>query len=63
MPLIILDKRQQKQAEAIISGFEPTTIASNSVRRYNIFFQRPRPVAYNGDEIRRNRCGVAVLNR
>jgi hypothetical protein len=60
MPLIILDKRQRKQAEAIISGFEPGTFAANGIRRYNIFFQDPRLVAYTGDEIKLTRCGVAV---
>ncbi len=63
MPLIILDKCGRKQAEAIISGLEFKTLASNGVRRYNILFQHPRPVPYNGDEIPLNRCGVALLDR
>ena len=60
MPLIILDKRQRKQAQAIISGFEPGTLAANGIQRYNIFFQDPRLVAYTGGETKLNRCGVAV---
>lgn len=63
MPLIILDKRQRKQAEASILGFEFKTVASNSIRRYDILFQQPRLVPYAGDEIRLNRCGVALLDR
>jgi hypothetical protein len=61
MPLIILDKRQQKQAEATISGFESKPPAANGIRRYDILFQNPRLVPYNGDEIALDRCGVALL--
>ena len=60
MPLIILDKRQRKQQQAIVSRFERGTVAANGIQRYNIFFQDPRPVAYTGDEIKLTRCGVAV---
>lgn len=63
MPLIILDKSQRKQAEAIVLGFESKTPASKGVCRYNILFGQARPVPYNGDEIRLNRCGVALLDR
>jgi hypothetical protein len=63
MPLIIVDKRQRKQAEATISAVEFKILASNGIRRYNIHFQHPRPVPYNGDEIHLNRCGVALIDR
>jgi len=61
IPLIILDKRQRKQAEAVISGFEFKTVAANGLRRYNILFRNPRSVTYRGAEISLNRCGVKVL--
>jgi hypothetical protein len=40
--------------------FKPLT--SNRIPRYDILFQHPRLVPYYGDEIRLNRCGVALLD-
>ena len=61
MPLIVLDKSQRKQAEAIVTGIEFQPDATNRVPRYNVFFRNPVPVAYGGDEIKLNRCGIALL--
>ena len=61
MPLIILDKRQKKQYEAIISGVEFNSYAANGMGRYDIFFSQSRAAPYNGDEIKLKRSGVAFL--
>lgn len=61
MPLIILDKRQRKQAEATISAIEFKAVASNGIRRYDVHFRNSRSVPYNGDQIRLNRCGVRLI--
>src|SRR5438270_9711670 len=61
MPLIILDKRQQKQAGAIVTRIEYQRKAGNSMSRYNIVFRDPVPMAYSGDQIQLDRCGVRLL--
>jgi hypothetical protein len=58
--LIVLDKRQRKQAEAIVTRVELQPEAANRVPRYNVLFRNPVLVAYQGDEIKLNRCGIAL---
>ena len=62
MPLIVLDKLQRQQAEAIVTRIEFQPNATKRVARYNVLFHNPRRVAYRGDEIKLNRCGVALLD-
>jgi hypothetical protein len=62
MPLITLDKLQRKQAEAIVRRIEFQPDATKRVPRYNVLFRNPMRVAYRGDEIKLNRCGVALLD-
>lgn len=62
MPLIVLDKLQRQQAEAIVTRIEFQPNATKRVARYNVLFHNPRRVAYRGDEVKLNRCGVALLD-
>jgi hypothetical protein len=62
MPLIVMDKLQRKQAEAIVTSIEFQPHATKRVPRYNVLFRNAARVAYRGDEIKLNRCGVALLD-
>jgi hypothetical protein len=62
MSLIVLDKHQRKQAEAVVTRIEFQPDATNRVPRYNVFFRNPVQVVYRGDEIELNRCGIALLD-
>ncbi len=61
MPLVVLDKSQRKQVEAIFTRVEFQPDATKRVPRYNVLFRNPVPVAYRGDKIKLNRCGIVLL--
>lgn len=63
MRLIVLDKIQRKQVEAILTRIEFQPEATNRIPRYNVLFRDPVTVAYDGDEFKLNRCGIAILDR
>lgn len=60
--VIVFSKDDRTQAEGTLIKLDPQCKTTNGIQTYDVHIESLQTVDYRGDDIRLNRCGVALLD-